>query len=79
MLLGKGVLKTCRKHTGELPCQSMQSNFIEIVLRPGYSPVNLPHIFKTDFYKNSSGELLLIMRHPEIYEVHFARQSEAVL
>ena len=35
------------------------SNFIEIVLRHGCSPVNLPHIFRTTFSKNTSGWLLL--------------------
>ena len=46
--------------TGEHPCRSvvstkMQSNFIEITLRHGCSPVNLLHIFKTLFSKNTSG------------------------
>ena len=35
------------------------SNFIEIALRHGCSPVNLLHIFKTPFLKNTSGRLLL--------------------
>ena len=29
----------------------MRSNFIEITLRHGCSPVNLPHIFRTSFPK----------------------------
>ena len=33
--------------------------FIEIALRHGCSPVNLPHIFRTPFLKNTSGRLLL--------------------
>ena len=37
----------------------LQSNFIEITLRHGYSPVNLMHIFKTPFPKITSGGLLL--------------------
>ena len=37
----------------------MQSNFIEITLRHGCSPVNLLHIFRTPFPKNTSGGLLL--------------------
>ena len=37
----------------------MQSNFIEITLRRGCSPVNLLHIFRTSFLKNTSGRLLL--------------------
>ena len=34
-------------------------NFIEIPLRHGCSPVNLPHTFGTAFLKNTSGGLLL--------------------
>ena len=60
----KGVLKKCSRFTGEHPCRSaisikLQSNFIEITLRYGCSPVNLLHIFRTPFYKNTSGWLLL--------------------
>ena len=36
-----------------------QCNFIEIALWHGCSPVNLLHIFRTPFLKNSSGGLLL--------------------
>ena len=44
----------------EHPCQSMtliklQSNFIEMTLRHGCSPVNLLYIFRTPFLKNTSG------------------------
>ena len=64
VFLGKGVLKICSKFTAEHPCQSvisikLQSNFIEIALRHGCSPVNLLHIFRTPFLKNTSGWLLL--------------------
>ena len=37
----------------------LQSNFIEITLRYVCSPVNLLHIFRTPFYKNTSRWLLL--------------------
>ena len=37
-----------------------QSNFIEVTLRHACSPVNLLHIFKTPFTKNTSGWLLLV-------------------
>ena len=37
----------------------LHSNFIEIALRHGCSPVNLLHIFRTPFPKNTSGWLLL--------------------
>ena len=43
------------------PCSqkyALQSNFIEILLRHGCSPVNLLHIFRTPF-SNTSGRLLL--------------------
>ena len=36
----------------------VKSNFIEITLRHGCSPVNLQHIFKTPFYKFIYGGLL---------------------
>ena len=62
----KGVPKRYSKFTGEHPCRSAISikllcSFIEIVLRHGFSPVNLLHIFRTPFLKNTSGRLLLIM------------------
>ena len=40
---------------------ALQSNFIEITLPHGCSPVNLLHIFRTPFLKNTSGRLLLKM------------------
>ena len=62
MFLGKGVLKICSKLTGEHPCRSVISiyNFTEIILRHGCSPVNLLHIFRTPFPKNTSRRLFLI-------------------
>ena len=64
VFLVKGVLKIYSKFTEENPCQSaisikLQSNFIEITLRHGCSPVNMLHIFRTPFSKNTSGWLLL--------------------
>ena len=64
--LGKGALKICSKVTGEHPCRSaisikLRRNFIEIALRHGCSPVNLLHIFRTPFVKNTSGWLLKLM------------------
>ena len=51
-VLIKGILKICSKFIGEHLCQSvislkLQSNFIEITLRHGCSPVNLLQIFGT--------------------------------
>ena len=54
VFLGKGVLKICSKFTGEHPSQSATS-----ALWHGYSLVNLLHIFRTPFLKNTSGGLLL--------------------
>ena len=62
MFLRKGVLKIYSKFTGVHLCWStpkLQSNFTEIALRHGCSPVNLLHIFRTTFLKNTSGWLLL--------------------
>ena len=64
VFLRKGVLKISSKFTGEHPCQSvilikLQSNFIEITLRHRYFPVNLLHIFRTPFPRNTIGGLLL--------------------
>ena len=60
----KGVLKICRKFTREHPCRSVisrnfQRNFIQITLRHGCPPVNLLHIFRTAFYKNNYGRLVM--------------------
>ena len=61
VFLGKGVLKICSKFTEEHPCRSVisikfKSNFIEIAHR---HPVNLLHIFRKPFPRNTSGRLLL--------------------
>ena len=60
-----GVLKICSRFTGEhMPkCDvnkvALLCNFIEIILRHGCSPVNLLHIFRTTFTKNTSGWVLM--------------------
>ena len=64
VFLRKDVLKICSRFTEEHPCRSAISinllcNFVKITLRYGCSPVNLLHIFRTPFYKNTSEELLL--------------------
>ena len=66
VFLRKGILKICSKFTEEHSCRSVISIkllFIDITLWHGYSPVNLLHIFRTPFYKNTSGQLLLKLQH----------------
>ena len=60
VFLGKGVLQLCSKFTKQLAqlC-NLQSNFIEITLRHGFSPVNVLYIFRISFPKNIFGRLLL--------------------
>ena len=69
VFLGKDILKIWSKFTGDHPCRSaisikLQSNFIEMVLRHGWSPVNLLHIFRTLFHCR---RLLLIHWRNESY------------
>ena len=66
MFLGKSVLKICRKFIGERPCRGTISikllyDFIdfEIGLRHGCSPVNMLHILRTSFPRDTSGRPLL--------------------
>ena len=67
VFLGKGVLKICSKFTEEhlrrnAVSVKLQSNLIEITLRLGCSPINLLHIFRTPFLKNTSVRLLLMIK-----------------
>ena len=94
MFLRKGVLNICSKFTGEHPCRSaisikLQSNFIEIVLRHECSPINLLHIFRTPFPRNTSGWLLLTLSFYVIrvknttvkknyFEIRSSQQSETI-
>ena len=64
VFLKKGVLKICSKFTAEHSCWSvisikLLSSFIKISLRHWCSPVNLKHIFRTLFPRNTSGGHLL--------------------
>ena len=74
VFLRKAFLKICSEFTRELPCQSVQSKFIKIALRHGCSPVNLMHIFRALFPKNTSGWLLLELRATSFlrWREHFA-------
>ena len=60
----KGVLKIYYRFIGKHQCQRAISikllrNFTEITLQHVCPPVNLLHIFRTPFLKNTSGWLLL--------------------
>ena len=56
----KAVLKICSKFTEENPCRSVISiTLLENTFRHGCSPVNLLHISRTPFPRNTSGWLLL--------------------
>ena len=64
VFLEKSVMEICSKFTGEHSCWSVISikslcNFFEIALQHECSPVNLLHIFRTPFPRNTSGRLLL--------------------
>ena len=52
----------------------LQSNFIEITLRHGCSPVNLLHIFRTPFPRDTSGWLLL-----NLVESNFGKASKILI
>ena len=73
MFLQKDVLSIYSKFTGVHQCRNvisikLWSNFIEITLLHVYSPVNLLHIFRTTFYKNTYGRLLLtfVRKHTSV-------------
>ena len=64
-------MEICSRFTGEHPCRSvisgeLQSNFIEIALQPGCSPVNSLHSFRTPFLKNTS---LFLVTTERIYSI----------
>ena len=76
VFLGKGIPKICNKFTGKHPCRSaisvkLQSKFIEIALWNGCSPINLLHIFRTLFLKNTFGGLLL-----DVVDVYKGHQTD---
>ena len=54
-----GFHKEVAKQVAKQVSKKLQSNFIEIALRHGCSPVNLLHIFRTPFPKNTSAWLFL--------------------
>ena len=66
-VLRKMCSENMQQFTGENQCRSvisikLQSSFIEIRFRYGCSPVDLLHIFRTPFYKSTSGGLLLSVK-----------------
>ena len=75
VFLGERVLEICSKFAGEHPCKSVIAIkllciFIEIALRHGCSPVNLLYIFRSSFYMNTSGGLILNQTGKEILAVN---------
>ena len=81
VFLRKDVLKICSKFTGEHPCRSAISiKFLEIAFRQGCLPVNLLHIFRTPFPKNTSGRLLLQcvkMQHEIVQHIKRVQQEKS--
>ena len=74
-VLRKRCSETCSKYAGEHPCQSvisikLQSDFIEIAPRHRCSPVNLLHIFRTPFLKNTS---VAAYSNADVYLVKFVK------
>ena len=81
VFLEKGVLKIRSKFTGEHTCRCViparfLCKFIEFSFWHGHSPVNLQHIFRTPFPKNTSGWLLL---YPLLRGVDFQRVDLVVI
>ena len=84
VFLRKGVLKICSKYTGEHTFRSVISiqlllNLIEIALWHGCSPVNLLHIFRTNFSKNTSGWLFLELIVGVLEKKKNLNESEKIL
>ena len=55
------------------------SNFIEIALQHGCSPLNLLHISRTPFPKNTSGGLLLTIVNLELFITIYIRHRQKPL
>ena len=77
VLLEKGVMKICSKFIGEHPCRSVIPS--EITLWHGCSPVNLLHIFRTPFTKNTSGGLLLYIVFIDIIWIHICLEVSYII
>ena len=74
VFLGKDVLKICTKFTGRHPCWSailvkLLSKLIEIKLRHRCSVVNLKHIFRIPFSKNTSEEGSMVKKLNQDIEI----------
>ena len=78
--LGKSVLKICSKFKENTHAEvRFQTNFIEIALRHGCSPVNLLHNFRTPFPKNTSEGLRLSYISKESNKVPKRHSSSEML
>ena len=56
--------------------KTLLCNFVEITLRHGCSPLNLLHIFRTPFYKNTSGRLLLSLVYRSNFPAPLFHQAQ---
>ena len=84
VFLEKGCLKICSKFTGEHPCRIVISiellcYFIQVALRHGCSHLNLLHIFRTYFSKNTYRGLLLQLRRFTKYNIQQVYYATLVL
>ena len=55
-----------------------QSSFIKITLQHGCSPVNLLHIFRTPFPKDTSGGLLLQLKYKKVTNLLSSQNKESL-
>ena len=81
VFLGKSVLKIWRKSTGKHQCRcviwiKLLCDIIEIALRHGCYPVNLLHISRTPFLKNTYGGLY-IPRYVDDSHARFGSRNNA--
>ena len=78
VFIGKSIRKIWSKITEKhlwrsLISLKLQSNFIEIALWPGFSPVNLQHNFRAPFLKNISGWLPLYLERLQTEQCVFQK------
>ena len=67
-----------KQPTRGVPRKRCSENMQQITLRDGCSPVNLLHIFRTPFLKNTSGRLLLNYEIQPITEAKLETETHIV-